>query len=120
MYCPKCERNVATKEQELNIPLAILLAIFTGGLGLLIYLAIYFDKRHRCVHCNNVCKTQVINDYPISSYQVVSSSGQVQKQQTVLELQPITGRAKFCYNCGVELSQNEEAKFCPLCGSNIE
>lgn len=120
MYCPKCERNVATKEQELNIPLAILLAIFTGGLGLLIYLAIYFDKRHRCVHCNNVCKTQAINDQPISSYQVVASSGQVQKQQTVLELQPTTGRVKFCYNCGIELSQKEEAKFCPLCGSNIE
>ena len=121
MYCPQCQKNVETKKEDFRIGLAILLIIFTGGFGLLIYVAVYLDKaKNRCIHCNNVCQTQIINDPPMPNYQVISSSGQSLKQQTILELQPVEGKAKFCYNCGVELNQSEEAKFCALCGSNVE
>jgi hypothetical protein len=40
MYCPKCKMNVYTKKNDFNIGLAIILAIFTGGIGLLIYVAV--------------------------------------------------------------------------------
>ncbi|GAH30242.1 unnamed protein product, partial [marine sediment metagenome] len=39
MYCLKCNKNVYTKKNDFNIGLAIFLAIFTGGIGLLIYVA---------------------------------------------------------------------------------
>ena len=52
MYCPKCEMNVMTTREDFKIGLAIILAIFTGGIGLLIYMAIYLDKeKNRCIHC---------------------------------------------------------------------
>ncbi|MHA2325992.1 MAG: hypothetical protein ACXACB_11365, partial [Promethearchaeota archaeon] len=77
MYCKKCNANVLVREEDFNIVLAVILAIFTGGLGLLIYVAIYLEKRRKCVHCNTVCKVEVkevINDQPQTSYQVISTS----------------------------------------------
>jgi len=122
MYCPKCGMNVETKKEDFRIGLAILLAIFTGGLGLLIYVAIYLDKpQNRCVHCNSVCKVQVreIYNQTYSNYQIPAYSNQNQKQQQILVQQVSDGTAKFCYNCGTPIRE-EEAQFCAYCGSNIE
>ncbi|MFX1468213.1 MAG: hypothetical protein ACFFB8_06080 [Promethearchaeota archaeon] len=122
MYCYKCDKNVHTKKNDFNIGLAIFLAIFTGGIGLLIYVAIYLDKEHkpRCIHCNSVCYEQIENNLITSNYQLVSSSNQMQNQQFIVEKRPVDEKTKFCYNCGVELNQREHAKFCPLCGSPVE
>ncbi|MFX1477970.1 MAG: LITAF-like zinc ribbon domain-containing protein [Promethearchaeota archaeon] len=121
MYCPQCQKNVETKKEDFRIGLAILLIVFTGGFGLLIYVAIYLDKaKNRCIHCNSLCQTQIVKNSPLPNYQVISASSQPQKQQTILELQPAREKAKYCFNCGVELNQSEEAKFCALCGSNVE
>jgi len=122
MYCYKCDKNVYTKKNDFNIGLAIFLAIFTGGIGLLIYIAIYLDKEHkpRCIHCNSICYEQIKNNLATSNYQLVSSSNQIQNQQLIVEKRPVDEKSKFCYNCGVELNQRENAKFCPLCGSPVE
>jgi hypothetical protein len=120
MYCPKCEKGVITKEEEFNVALAIILAIFTGGLGLLIYLAVYMDRKHRCIHCNSVCKTQIIENQPISGYQALSVSNQMHNQKSILITQSVEGKAKYCYNCGSELEQSENTKFCRLCGSTVD
>jgi len=106
---------------EFNVALAIFLAIFTGGIGLLIYVAVYLDreKRPRCIHCNSVCYAQNITQ-PSSNYQLITTSNQNQNQKTVLLTQQVEGKAKFCFNCGVELNQREEARFCPLCGTSTE
>lgn len=117
MYCPKCNTNVYSKEEDFNIPLAIFLAIFTGGIGLLIYLAIYMDKKNKCIHCNTVCKAQTHISQPNSNYQIVSTSNQPVSQKLIIESQQIEENPKFCYNCGTELSRSENAKFCALCGS---
>ncbi|MFW9877268.1 MAG: hypothetical protein ACFFG0_29610 [Candidatus Thorarchaeota archaeon] len=121
IYCTQCNKNVETKKMEFNIALAIFLAIFTGGIGLLIYFAIYIDrdKRPRCIHCNSVCYTQK-NTQPNSNYQLITTPNPYQNQKTVLVTQQVEEKAKFCYNCGVELNQNEAARFCPLCGTNTE
>ena len=121
MYCTQCNKYVETKRMEFNIALAIFLPIFTGGIGLLIYVAIFIDreKRPRCVHCNSVCYTQT-NIQPSSNYQLITTSNQNQNQKTVLVSQQVGEKAKFCYNCGVELNQREAARFCPLCGTNTE
>ncbi|MFW9902199.1 MAG: hypothetical protein ACFFDY_13115 [Candidatus Thorarchaeota archaeon] len=121
MYCPKCNMNVYTKKNEFNIGLAIILAIFTGGLGLLIYVAIYLDREHkpRCIHCDSVCYEQKELEQQSSNYQLISSSQQPEHLQTIKKSDHIEEKAHFCYNCGTELSQNDNAKFCALCGSSI-
>lgn len=122
MYCPKCNMNVYTKKNEFNIGLAIILAIFTGGIGLLIYLAIYLDRDHkpRCIHCGSICYEKKEETQEISNYQVISTSNYSQGQKLILESQKLKERPKFCYNCGTELNEDENAKFCALCGSAIQ
>jgi hypothetical protein len=114
--------NVYTKKNEFNIGLAIFLAIFTGGIGLLIYVAVYLDRDHkpRCIHCNSICYENKENTQQISNYQVISTSHQSQNQKLILESQKTEERPKFCYNCGTELNEDEKAKFCALCGSAIQ
>jgi len=122
MYCPKCNMNVYAKKNDFNIGLAIILAIFTGGIGLLIYVAIYLDKEHkpRCIHCETICYEQKEDNQPISNYQPVSMPDQSINQEIIIEAQKVEGKPKFCYNCGSELNQSENAKFCALCGSSIQ
>jgi len=121
MYCPNCKTNVLTTREDFRIGLAIILAIFTGGLGLLIYLAIYLDKQQIfCIHCKSECQIRQEDNQLISNYQVINSSNQSQLMLQPIEKQvTIEDKSKFCYNCGTKLSERQ-AKFCPLCGSNIE
>ena len=119
MHCPKCNKNVYTKKNDFNIGLAIFLAIFTGGIGLLIYVAVYLDREHkpRCIHCDSVCYEQIEDVQLVSNYQVISNSNQMQTQKVIVESYKTDANGKFCYNCGSELDQNENAKFCALCGN---
>ena len=122
MYCPKCNMNVYTKKNEFNIGLAIFLAIFTGGIGLLIYVAVYLDREHkpRCIHCNSVCYEQKENIIqPNSNYQVISVAHQPEPAQIISKSEQNEEKTQFCYNCGTELEINGNAKFCALCGSSI-
>jgi len=120
MYCSKCNMNVETRKEDFNVVLAVILAIFTGGLGLLIYVAIYMEKAYRCIHCNSVCKSRNMRNQTVSNYQLNGYSNQKQYQATVVETQIAAVKGKFCYNCGTELDQRESANFCPLCGSQSE
>lgn len=121
MYCPKCKMNVETKKEDFRVGLAIILVIFTGGLGLLIYAAIYLDKaKNRCIHCSSVCNSQLISNQSNSNYQLISNSNQITSQKAVAQtVQLIEGPVKYCFSCGVELDQREDAKFCRFCGTNI-
>jgi hypothetical protein len=113
--------NVLTKKEDFRVGLAIILIIFTGGLGLLIYAAIYLDKeKNRCVHCNSVCNYQLVSAQSNTNYQVISSSNQVSSQKGVVQTtQLIEGEAKYCFSCGVELDHSSDAKFCGFCGTKI-
>ncbi len=121
LYCPKCKINVETKKMEFNIVLVIILAIFTGGIGILIYVAIFLDreKRPRCVHCNSICNARLVSNQSNSTYQLISSSNQVLSQKAVVQTQLVGGTASYCFSCGVELDKREDAKFCRFCGTNI-
>ncbi|MFX0039809.1 MAG: hypothetical protein ACFFCY_03815 [Promethearchaeota archaeon] len=122
MYCPECKMNVYTKPNDFNIALAIILAIFTGGIGLLIYLAVYLDKEHkrRCIHCNSVCYEEKENNQLNSNYQVVGSLNQQEQQKIIIKSQKAEEKPIFCYNCGSELDKTGNAKFCALCGTSIQ
>jgi hypothetical protein len=113
--------NVYTKKNDFNIGLAIILAIFTGGIGLLIYVAIYLDKEHkpRCIHCDSICYEQKEDEQPISNQQEMSVHHQLETQEIIVKSQKVEENPRFCYNCGSKLDHSEYAKFCALCGSSI-
>lgn len=121
LYCPKCNMNVYAKKNEFNIGLAIILAIFTGGIGLLIYVAIYLDREHkpRCIHCDSICYDEKEDNQLGSNYQVISTSHQIENPKVIIEPQQAEEKSKFCYNCGSELDRSANARFCAFCGSAI-
>lgn len=122
MYCPTCKMNVYTKPNQFNIGLAIILAIFTGGIGLLIYVAVYLDKsqKPRCIHCDSICYEQKEETQSKKNpYQLVSSSSHPETEEVIVEPQKVEEKPIFCYSCGSELDRAVNAKFCALCGTSI-
>ncbi len=120
-YCPNCKMNVLTTREDPDIFLVIILCIFTAGIGLLIYLAIYYDKEpNRCVHCNTIVQhgssdqkdnsSSVISNQ-MESYQKIKN---YKKNRSVVE-----ENSNFCSNCGVKLGDREGLKYCAFCGSKI-
>lgn len=116
-FCLRCNQNVLLTRKDFDTCLAIILLIFTAGIGLIIYLAIYYSKREdRCVHCG----TQITISQSQKSY---SYHSQIQTQST---LSPTSGNTSeeikgalpnFCPLCGEKLESG--TKFCPNCGSKI-
>jgi hypothetical protein len=120
-YCPICKQNVLLVREALNWPLMIILLIFTGGIGLIIYLIIYYNKpESRCIHCH----TQI----SLKSYKSVQSSTYVQAENQKPQISDVNSdikvnaneisKLKYCSYCG-ETLLNELAKFCAHCGSKV-
>ena len=120
MYCPNCKMNVPTVKKDINIPLAILLAIFTGGIGLLIYLAIYIERdANRCIHCKGECSMILENVNTNYNSQYQTTSYQIQDYSPLKKINSDKEIPRYCYNCGAEREANENAKFCYYCGINF-
>ena len=120
-YCPSCKMNVLTVREDIDMCLIIILCIFTAGIGVLIYLAIYYDKEpNRCVHCKSICQ-------PISNIQnnslLNSKPSQINKYQEAENYMEINANnadhSKFCSNCGVKIGEREGLKFCAFCGTKL-
>ena len=120
-YCPICKQNVLLVREALNWPLMIILLIFTGGIGLIIYLIIYYNKpESRCIHCH----TQIL----LKSYKSVQSLAYVQTENQKPQISDVNSdikvnaneisKLKYCSYCG-ETLLNELAKFCAHCGSKV-
>jgi len=120
-YCPNCKMNVLTVREDLDICLIIILGIFTAGIGILIYLAIYYEKeQNRCVHCKSIC-------HPISKIQHTgdfnSKPSNINKYKKVdnpidIGTSSVTD-SNFCSNCGVKIGEREGLKYCAFCGTKI-
>ncbi len=117
-YCPKCEKNVLVKRKELDLCLLVVLCIFTGGLGAIIYLLIYYSKDPKhCVYCNTLCVSELNHSEKEISKETHHNSilvDNVKKQ--------ITHEIRYCPNCGVNLKNkiNPKLNFCPYCGENLK
>ncbi|MBN1801362.1 MAG: zinc ribbon domain-containing protein [Candidatus Lokiarchaeota archaeon] len=119
-YCNYCEQNVLLKREEFDVCLAIILLFFTAGIGLLIYLAIYYSKPpDRCVHCNTIClpgsddQQQVQtsqNPYVLREQQ----QNQIKKPQNMKKTDNIL---EYCGFCGENIEPG--AKFCKNCGTKL-
>jgi hypothetical protein len=122
MYCPKCNSNVLTAREDIDICLAIILLIFTGGIGLIIYLVIYYGKDPiRCIHCNSICKPKLVEKEQVSNPVLKSEPSYVVQPFSVQQEEENVGSPpKYCFNCGVQLDERTGLKFCAFCGTKIE
>jgi len=122
MYCSQCKTNVLTSREDIDICLAIVLLIFTGGIGLIIYLAIYYGRDpNRCVHCNSICKPKLIEEKPSSTIQDINQSYKPIRLVPIQEEpEEDEKHSKYCFNCGVQLNERDGLRFCPFCGTNIK
>ena len=102
-YCPICQQNVLLKRQKMDFCIALMLLIFTGGIGLIFY---YFAReKNTCVHCGSLCNFQIPD---------------AQKEIYSTESTEIKG-IKFyhCPYCGTEIDKQTKGT-CPNCGSEIQ
>ena len=120
-YCPNCNQNVLLVREALNWQLMIILLIFTAGIGLIIYLIIYYNKpESRCIHCH----TQISLKSEFGSHSSTNVQAEKQKPHNSdinsgIEVRVNgTSKHKYCSYCGEPLL-NELAKFCAHCGSKV-
>jgi hypothetical protein len=120
-FCPFCKQNVLLVREAVNWSLIIILIIFTGGIGLIVYGIAYFNKApSRCIHC----RSQIA----LSSTSNVQSSNQ---NQTITQLEQEsdinagdhlgdnkTLQQNLCSFCG-EALLNKKAMFCAHCGTKV-
>lgn len=116
-YCPRCQQKVLLTREEIDTCLAIVLLIFTAGIGLLIYLAFYYSKPEEyCVHCGTkVTAIQISTPYTYHTQPQIQQSSYSTPENVAGE---VTGaRPNFCALCGERLDIG--VNFCPNCGSQI-
>ena len=110
-YCPNCKHEVMMVREEINIPLVVILAIFTSGILVLVYFIIYNKKEPQfCVHCKSECKTLTI----------VTTAPSAKRYQLQIYKTEEKDIVKFCPTCGVKLGDRDDIKFCALCGGQID
>ncbi|GAH32969.1 unnamed protein product [marine sediment metagenome] len=120
-YCPSCKQNVLLVREAINWPLAIILLIFTGGIGLIVYGIIYYNKvPSRCIHCHSQIALVSISSVQSSNQiQHISRLGQESDINAVdLVEDNKTLQQNICSFCGEALF-NKEAKFCAYCGTKV-
>jgi hypothetical protein len=114
-YCNHCKQNVLLKREDIDICLVIILLIFTAGIGLVIYLIIYYSKPlNRCVHCNSIVGPALSE----------LSSSKISNPQEILDPKSFFVNSqnnesiKFCAYCG-EPIKSVSTQYCAHCGTKI-
>ncbi len=116
-FCPRCNQEVLLTREDIDVCLAIILLIFTAGIGLIIYLVWYYSKEENtCVHCGS--KITTLKPSSPYTYQFQPQT----QQQSYITPVDVSGETKvsgvnFCALCGEKLEFG--IKFCPNCGSKI-
>lgn len=110
-FCNRCNQQVFLTRKDFDVCLAIVLAMFTFGIGLLIYLAIYYRKpEDRCTICGSQDTASQVPAYQATTQpQFQNSKQSIQVEERVEE--------KFCSYCGDKLKLM--SKFCENCGSKV-
>ena len=119
-YCYHCKQQVLLKREDIDICLAVILLIFTAGIGLVIYIIIYYGKEEdRCVHCGATCSQEfegsATQEAPQVSTQPQHQNRPSRAQESVVEKK---GEINFCPFCGDNFDQGG-VKYCPNCGSKV-
>ena len=120
-YCPYCKQNVLMVKEAVNWALVIILIIFTGGIGLIIYGIIYYNKTpSRCIHCHS--QIALASTSSVQSSNQIQSNTRLRQESEINAIESVedikTQQQNFCPFCG-ELLLNKEAKFCAHCGTKV-
>ncbi len=119
-FCPSCNKQVLLKREDIDICLAVILLIFTVGIGLILYLVFYYNKQEdRC----NICGIKITSSQSPGLYgydnqprnQYASISTITQPTEEFLEELDIP---RFCPLCGEKIVYG--IFYCPKCGSKIK
>jgi len=117
-YCPNCKQNVLLVREDINWPLAIILLFFTAGIGLIIYLIIYYNQAEdHCVHCHTQIAVSGIPYTPSPTSNTLGSQNRTQDSNQNYQ-QPEKTQIRYCPFCGEPLRDNK-AQFCSNCGSKV-
>ena len=120
-YCPNCKQNVILVREAANWALIIILLVFTGGIFLIVYGIIYFNKTPSCcIHCHSrIVLASTSNVQSSNQSQAISNLGQ---ESVINATDPLednkTLLQNFCSFCG-EALLNKEAMFCAHCGTKV-
>ena len=133
-FCPNCQQNALLVRERIDTCLAIILAIFTAGIGLIVYLAIYYSKpENRCIHCNTIVQPSLTSQYaepqsqvgyqePSQGYQIPNRN-QPEPTYNYQPAEPVVKvenpKRNFCALCGAKLDPAQGLKFCANCGSEL-
>lgn len=120
-YCPSCKQNVLLVREAINWPLAIILLIFTGGIGLIVYGIIYYNKvPSRCIHCHS--QIALVSTSRVQSSNQIQPISRLGQESDINAVDPVednkTLQQNICSFCGEALF-NKEAKFCAHCGTKV-
>ncbi|MFW9951986.1 MAG: zinc-ribbon domain-containing protein [Candidatus Thorarchaeota archaeon] len=117
-YCPNCKQNVLLVREDINWPLAIILLCFTAGIGLVVYLIIYYSQAEdRCIHCHTQIMAKTAQYAPAPALKTSSSQNVYQvPQQNHQDTEKV--QIRYCPFCGEPLRDNK-AQFCSNCGSKV-
>jgi hypothetical protein len=100
--------------------LAFFLLCCTCGVGIIVYLIIYYSKpENRCIHCYSIVETRISEPYeqPIQSSKLQTRENIYEISQKPLQTIEKVEREKFCPYCGLNIPEN--ARYCPGCGAKV-
>jgi hypothetical protein len=119
-YCPNCKKNVTTTRKDIDAGLAIFLCCCTGGIGLLVYLIVYFSQNEtQCIFCST--ETVPLNYEGDHSYSQVPTSpvkDTITSGPNALNNTSANSFKKYCPYCGTALIEGQ--KFCENCGGDLK
>ncbi len=99
-YCPMCQHNVLLTREKMDFCIALMLLIFTAGIGLIFYY--YAREKNRCVHCGSICQFQIPD---------------IQNESLEIKAGEVKGiKLYYCQYCGAEIEERVKDT-CPSCGS---
>ena len=118
-YCPVCKQNVVLVREAVNWALVIILIIFTGGIGLIVYGIIYFNKPpSHCIQCHSQITLASTNR--VESLNQIQTNTRLEQNSEFNFVDSVedseTLQQDCCSFCGEPL-HNKKAKFCAHCGS---
>ena len=120
-YCPSCKQNVLLVKEAVNWALIILLIILTGGIGLIVYGIVYYNKLpNRCIHCRSQIALSSTRNVQASNQILNNTQLRQENDKDVVDSmeENRTSQKKFCSFCG-EALHNKKAEFCAHCGSKV-
>ena len=102
-YCKKCQKETPFEREKMNKGLLIVLAIFTGGIGIPFYIwGHHANHKLLCIYCGSERFS------PVTTY--------IPTESTVVEISG--NKVRYCVFCGNSID-SKDTTYCPECGEVI-